>query len=84
MPLSSPSPQPDLLRVRRYLHSAVIQTRAYDRNPKGRASAIRYGTLDSSFSLLFAFLINASILILSGAAFYYGTAQHRCACAAVW
>ncbi|WIA15564.1 hypothetical protein OEZ86_004166 [Tetradesmus obliquus] len=60
-----------------YLHSAVIQTRAYDRSPQGRSAAIRYGTLDSSFSLLFAFLINASILILSGAAFYYGTPQHR-------
>jgi hypothetical protein len=61
----------------RYLHSAVIQTRAYARSPDGRASAIRYGTLDSSFSLVFAFLINASILVLSGAAFYYGSAQHR-------
>eukprot|EP00882_Tetradesmus_deserticola_P002051 GHRQ01002198.1.p2 GENE.GHRQ01002198.1~~GHRQ01002198.1.p2 ORF type:complete len:501 (+),score=240.95 GHRQ01002198.1:197-1699(+) len=60
-----------------YLHSAVIQTRAYARSPNGRASAIRYGTLDSSFSLVFAFMINASILILSGAAFYYGTAPHR-------
>jgi hypothetical protein len=27
--------------------------------------------------LVFAFLLNASILVLSGAAFYYGSAQHR-------
>jgi len=60
-----------------YLHSAVIQTRAYSRCPEGRKAAIRYGTLDSSLSLLFAFLINASILILAGAAFYYGSDQHR-------
>jgi manganese transport protein len=61
-----------------YLHSAVIQTRAYDRAPAGRARAIRYGTLDSSVSLLFAFVINASILILAGAAFHYGPSAKRC------
>jgi manganese transport protein len=62
-----------------YLHSAIIQTRAWTRCPQGRKAAIKYGTLDSSFSLLFAFLINASILILAGAAFYYGTSgEHRC------
>lgn len=60
-----------------YLHSAVIQTRAFPRTPAGRRSAIRYGTMDSSLSLLFAFLINASILILSGAAFYYGSPPRR-------
>lgn len=61
-----------------YLHSAIIQTRAWTRCPQGRKAAIKYGTLDSSFSLLFAFLINASILILAGAAFYYGTSgEHR-------
>lgn len=61
-----------------YLHSAVIQTRAYSRCPQGRRAAIKYGTLDSSVSLLFAFMINASILILAGAAFYYGAhAEHR-------
>jgi NRAMP (natural resistance-associated macrophage protein)-like metal ion transporter len=62
-----------------YLHSAVIQTRAWSRCPQGRRAAIKYGTLDSSLSLLFAFLINASILILAGAAFYYGADPHRCA-----
>jgi manganese transport protein len=61
-----------------YLHSAVIQTRAWTRCPQGRRAAIKYGTLDSSLSLLFAFLINASILILAGAAFYYGGDPHRC------
>eukprot|EP00775_Hariotina_reticulata_P004879 gene4879-5124_t len=60
-----------------YLHSAVIQTRAWDRNAAGRRAAIRYGTLDSSLSLLFAFFINAAILILAGAAFYYGDVPHR-------
>lgn len=62
-----------------YLHSAVIQTRAWSRCPQGRKAAIKYGTLDSSLSLLFAFLINASILILAGAAFYYGADPQRCA-----
>jgi hypothetical protein len=33
------------------------------------ASTINHGMLGSSLSMVFAFLINASILILSGAAF---------------
>jgi manganese transport protein len=53
-----------------YLHPAIIQTRAYPRTRRGRASAIRFGTLDSTLSLLVAFFINAAILVLAGAAFH--------------
>ncbi|MEI7768604.1 MAG: Nramp family divalent metal transporter [Chloroflexales bacterium] len=53
-----------------YLHSSIVQTRAYPRTDRGRASAIRYATVDSTVSLMLAFFINASILILSAAAFY--------------
>ncbi|KAF8069422.1 mntH [Scenedesmus sp. PABB004] len=60
-----------------YLHSAVIQTRAFPRTRAGRASAIRYGGVDSALSLGFAFVVNASILILSGAAFFYSAHPHR-------
>eukprot|EP00879_Flechtneria_rotunda_P015558 GHRR01016271.1.p1 GENE.GHRR01016271.1~~GHRR01016271.1.p1 ORF type:complete len:264 (+),score=85.65 GHRR01016271.1:371-1162(+) len=60
-----------------YLHSAVIQTRDYSRDHPGRRSAIRYGTLDSTISLLFAFFINAAILILAAAAFYFSSTPHR-------
>lgn len=54
-----------------YLHSGVIQTRAYPRTTEGRRYAICYGTIDSTISLAFAFLINASILILAAAAFHF-------------
>ncbi len=53
-----------------YLHSSIVQTRDYERNDAGRASAIRYATVDSTVSLLLAFFINAAILILAAAAFH--------------
>jgi manganese transport protein len=53
-----------------YLHSSIVQTRAYPRTDRGRASAIRYATIDSTVSLMLAFFINAAILILSAAAFH--------------
>lgn len=53
-----------------YLHSSIAQTRAFKRNDKGRAMAIRFSTIDSTSALLFAFFINASILILSAASFH--------------
>jgi manganese transport protein len=61
-----------------YLHSAVIQTRAYQRTALGRRRAIFYGAIDSSLSLLFAFFINAAILILAAAAFYNSDDPRRC------
>ncbi|MFO0837238.1 MAG: Nramp family divalent metal transporter [Phycisphaerae bacterium] len=57
-----------------YLHSGIVQTRAYERNDAGRAMAIRYATIDSTAALLIAFFINAAILIVSAAAFH-GTAH---------
>ncbi|KAG2450474.1 hypothetical protein HYH02_004975 [Chlamydomonas schloesseri] len=53
-----------------YLHSSVIQTRAYPRTPAGRSLAVRLGGLDSTLSLLLAFCINSAILILAAAAFH--------------
>ena len=58
-----------------YLHSSIVQTRAFDRTEKGKAMAIRFATFDSTAALLFAFFINAAILIVSAAAFH-GT-QHE-------
>lgn len=54
-----------------YLHSAIVQTRAYDRTEEGKRSAIRYATIDSTVALMIALLINASILILAAAAFFH-------------
>lgn len=53
-----------------YLHSSIVQTRAFERNDAGKAMAIRFATIDSTAALLCAFFINAAILILSAAAFH--------------
>ncbi len=53
-----------------YLHSSIVQTRAFNRDEKGKAMAVRYATIDSTVALLFAFFINGAILVLSAAAFH--------------
>ncbi len=53
-----------------YLHSAIVQTRAYGETLEEKRQALRYATIDSTVALMFALLINASILILAAAAFY--------------
>ena len=52
-----------------YLHSAIVQTRAYGDTPAEKRDALRYATADSTIALMFALTINASILILAAAAF---------------
>lgn len=56
-----------------YLHSSVIQTRAYPRTSRGRRMAIQLGAMDSTLSLLFAFVVNSAILVVAAAAFHYGS-----------
>ena len=53
-----------------YLHSAIVQTRAFERNPEGRSHAIRWATLDSTLSLGLALFVNAAILALAAAVFH--------------
>ena len=53
-----------------YLHSSIVQTRAYPRTAAGRRDALRLATIDSTASLGFAFLVNAAILITAAAAFH--------------
>lgn len=53
-----------------YLHSAVVQTRAHDTSDEGKKEAIKFGTIDSTIALSFAFFVNAAILILAAATFY--------------
>ncbi|MGN6268534.1 MAG: Nramp family divalent metal transporter [Sphingomonas sp.] len=53
-----------------YLHSAVVQTRRFDRSPEGKRDAIRLATLDSNVALLLALFINAAILVLAAATFH--------------
>ncbi len=57
-----------------YLHSAIVQTRNIAPDPASKREAIKWSTIDSTFALFFAFLINAAILILAAATFH-GTAH---------
>jgi manganese transport protein len=53
-----------------YLHSSIVQTRAFNRDDTGKKSAIKLATIDSTVSLGLAFFINGSILILAASAFH--------------
>ncbi len=53
-----------------YLHSSIVQTRKYEQTAGGKREAIKFGTIDSTFALMFALFINAAILILAAAAFH--------------
>ncbi len=53
-----------------YLHSSIVQTRAFDLTPVGKREAIRFATLDSTLALGFSLFINAAILVLGAAAFH--------------
>ena len=59
-----------------YLHSSIVQTRNYPRDETGKASAIRFATIDSTASLSLAFLVNAAILILAAATFHFSGNQN--------
>ena len=52
-----------------YLHSGVVQTRRFGDSVEDRREAITLATIDSTIALMFALLINASILILAAATF---------------
>jgi manganese transport protein len=53
-----------------YLHSAIVQTRAWQNTPEKKREAIRFSTIDSTIALCFALLINSAILIVAAATFY--------------
>jgi manganese transport protein len=53
-----------------YLHSSIVQTRKVLPDVASKREAIRFATLDSTLALLFAFFINAAILILAAATFH--------------
>ncbi len=52
-----------------YLHSAIVQTRNYGHTLPEKREAVKFATIDSTAALMFALLINASILILAAATF---------------
>jgi manganese transport protein len=53
-----------------YLHSSIVQTRKVLPDAESKREAIRFATFDSTVALLFAFFINAAILILAAATFH--------------
>ena len=61
-----------------YLHSALVQSRRFQNDDASIRNAIKFNTIDSTFSLIIAFLINAAILVLAAMVFYgkEGVAVH--------
>jgi manganese transport protein len=58
-----------------YLHSSIVHTRTMGKAVAAQAEALRLNTLDTMSSLGLAFVVNAAILILAGAAFYHSGHQ---------
>ncbi len=52
-----------------YLHSAIVQTRAYGDSLPEKRQALTFATIDSTIALTFALMVNAAILILAAASF---------------
>lgn len=53
-----------------YLHSSLVQTRAFKRTPIEIKKALRFNIADSAIALNLALFVNAAILILAAAAFH--------------
>lgn len=53
-----------------YLHSSIVQTRAFERTTEGLKSAIKFATTDVIIALAAAFFVNAAILILAASVFH--------------
>lgn len=56
-----------------YLHSSIVQTRRFENGADGRSgkkSAIAFATTDIVVALFMALLVNAAILVTSGAVFH--------------
>jgi len=52
-----------------YLHSSIVQSRKYERTPKGKREAIFMANIDSALALTVALFVNAAILVLAAAVF---------------
>jgi manganese transport protein len=52
-----------------YLHSSIVQSRKYERTPKGKREAIHMANIDSALALTLALFVNAAILIVAAAVF---------------
>ncbi len=54
-----------------YLHSSIVQTRAFQPQPEHKREAIKFAVIDSTVALGLALFINAAILVLGAAAFHH-------------
>ena len=52
-----------------YLHSSIVQSRKYERTPKGKREAIFMANIDSALALTVALFVNAAILVVAAAVF---------------
>jgi manganese transport protein len=53
-----------------YLHSSIVQTRAFGSAFRDKREALHFAYIDSNFALGIALFINAAILVLAAAAFH--------------
>jgi len=53
-----------------YLHSAIVQTRAFGKSARDIRAALAFNTLDTVLALGAAFFVNAAILVLAAAVFW--------------
>jgi manganese transport protein len=54
-----------------YLHSALVQTRQFEKDEKSIKKVIHFNFIDSTIALNSAFFVNAAILILAATAFHF-------------
>jgi manganese transport protein len=55
-----------------YLHTAVVQSRAFGPGAPAKREAIRFASIDSTVALVLALLVNSAILITAAAVFHAG------------
>ena len=53
-----------------YLHSALVQSRQFQKDDKSIRRAIQFNTIDSTAALTVAFFVNAAILVLAATVFF--------------
>jgi manganese transport protein len=52
-----------------YLHSALVQSRRFEKDERSLGTAIRFNTIDSTVALAIAFFVNAAIMVLAAMVF---------------
>jgi manganese transport protein len=53
-----------------YLHTAIVQSRAYAADLVGKREAIRFATIDSTLALSLALVVNSAILVVAASVFH--------------